>query len=99
MLSPPPFFFLERVNNWEFLKKNSAACIRGHRVKKCNHKDRPMIPLVKRGRQVSQCNHCRDLRQTNQSHVKCTCAIASSKFFYFLFWEEIISRSRKLTFN
>ncbi|GAA5811859.1 hypothetical protein MFLAVUS_005305 [Mucor flavus] len=56
----------------------SAACIRGHRVKKCNHKDRPMIPLVKRGRQVSQCNHCRDLRLTNQSHVKCTCAIAST---------------------
>ncbi|KAI9247102.1 hypothetical protein EDC94DRAFT_367727 [Helicostylum pulchrum] len=60
------------------VKHACGACIRGHRVKKCNHKDRPMIPLVKRGRQVSQCNHCRDLRQTNQSHVKCTCAIAST---------------------
>ncbi|KAI7894402.1 copper fist DNA binding domain-containing protein [Mucor mucedo] len=60
------------------VKHACAACIRGHRVKKCNHTDRPMIPLVKRGRQVSQCTHCRDLRQTNKSHVKCTCAIASS---------------------
>ncbi|KAI8097859.1 uncharacterized protein B0P05DRAFT_437550, partial [Gilbertella persicaria] len=50
-----------------------ASCIRGHRVKKCNHNDRDLIPIVKRGRQVTQCNHCRDLRKTNQSHVKCTC--------------------------
>ncbi|KAI8973780.1 hypothetical protein BDF20DRAFT_791876, partial [Mycotypha africana] len=50
------------------------SCIRGHRVKKCDHKDRPLIAIVKRGRQVSQCNHCRVLRKTNGSHVKCTCA-------------------------
>ncbi|KAK4519263.1 uncharacterized protein ATC70_009495 [Mucor velutinosus] len=55
-----------------------ASCIRGHRVKKCNHNDRQLVPIVKRGRQVSQCNHCRDLRKTNGTHVKCTCAIAST---------------------
>lgn len=49
-------------------------------MKKCNHHDRPLVSIVKRGRQISQCNHCRDLRKTNQSHVKCTCAIASGKF-------------------
>ncbi|CAO3632560.1 unnamed protein product [Mucor hiemalis] len=60
------------------VKHACASCIRGHRVKKCNHQDRELIPIVKRGRQVSQCNHCRDLRKTNHSHVKCTCAIAST---------------------
>ncbi|KAF1805140.1 copper fist DNA-binding transcription factor [Mucor lusitanicus] len=55
-----------------------ASCIRGHRVKKCNHNDRQLVPIVKRGRQISQCNHCRDLRKTNGTHVKCTCAIAST---------------------
>ncbi|KAI9347853.1 hypothetical protein BD770DRAFT_166641 [Pilaira anomala] len=60
------------------VKHACASCIRGHRVKKCNHKERPMVPLVKRGRQISQCTHCRDLRLTNRSHVKCTCAIAST---------------------
>lgn len=29
---------------------------------------------------MSQCNHCRDLRITNKSHVKCTCAIASGTY-------------------
>ncbi|GAN09123.1 copper-fist-domain-containing protein [Mucor ambiguus] len=57
---------------------HSASCIRGHRVKKCNHNDRQLVPIVKRGRQISQCNHCRDLRKTNGTHVKCTCAIAST---------------------
>ncbi|KAI9306112.1 hypothetical protein BJ944DRAFT_160482, partial [Cunninghamella echinulata] len=52
-------------------------CIRGHRVKKCQHFDRELIPVQKRGRQVSQCNHCRTLRNTSGSHVKCTCAIAT----------------------
>ncbi|KAI8644444.1 hypothetical protein BD408DRAFT_312393, partial [Parasitella parasitica] len=54
-------------------KNSSASCIRGHRVKKCKHNDRQLLPIVKRGRQVSQCNHCRDLRKTNGTHVKCTC--------------------------
>ncbi|CAO3592232.1 unnamed protein product [Absidia cylindrospora] len=49
---------------------------RGHCVKKCQHHDRQLSPLSKRGRQVTQCNHCRDL-QSSGSHVKCTCASAS----------------------
>ncbi|KAI7901311.1 copper fist DNA binding domain-containing protein [Cokeromyces recurvatus] len=61
------------INN---VKYACGSCIRGHRVKKCNHNDRKLIQIVKRGRQVSQCNHCRDLRKTNRTHVKCTCAIA-----------------------
>ncbi|KAL1935234.1 hypothetical protein VTP01DRAFT_4374 [Rhizomucor pusillus] len=53
-------------------------CIRGHRVKKCQHVDRPLVLVQKRGRQISQCNHCRHLRVTKRSHVKCTCAVAAS---------------------
>ncbi|KAI8394316.1 copper fist DNA binding domain-containing protein [Radiomyces spectabilis] len=60
------------------LKYACAACIRGHRVKSCQHHDRELVPLSKRGRQVSQCHHCRDLRAVNGTHVKCTCAIASA---------------------
>lgn len=56
----------------------SASCIRGHRVKKCNHSNRPLIRIQKRGRQVSQCTHCRDLRKSNKSHIKCTCATSST---------------------
>lgn len=62
-----------------FFKINSINCIRGHRVKKCQHFDRELVPVQKRGRQVSQCNHCRILRTTSGSHVKCTCAIATGK--------------------
>ncbi|KAI9253768.1 hypothetical protein BDA99DRAFT_443190 [Phascolomyces articulosus] len=57
----------------------SRSCIRGHRVKDCQHVDRELIPVQKRGRQVSQCNHCRHLRVTRKSHVKCTCAISTGE--------------------
>lgn len=63
-------------------KKKSSPCIRGHRVKKCQHKDRQLFPVLKRGRQISQCTHCRDLRKTKQSHVKCTCAVSSGKYIF-----------------
>ncbi|ORZ19469.1 copper fist DNA binding domain-domain-containing protein [Absidia repens] len=58
------------------VKYACLPCIRGHRVKKCQHHNRQLSPLSKRGRQVTQCNHCRDLRSSG-SHVKCTCASAS----------------------
>ncbi|KAI8136707.1 hypothetical protein BJV82DRAFT_476515, partial [Fennellomyces sp. T-0311] len=55
------------------------SCIRGHRVKSCQHDDRELIAVPKRGRQVSQCQHCRHLRVTKKSHVKCTCAVTPGK--------------------
>ncbi|KAI8327045.1 copper fist DNA binding domain-containing protein, partial [Choanephora cucurbitarum] len=54
-----------------------ASCIRGHRVKQCQHQDRPLMVLAKRGRQITQCSHCRDLRKSMNSHIKCTCATHS----------------------
>ncbi|GJN69363.1 hypothetical protein PLICBS_003411 [Purpureocillium lilacinum] len=50
------------------------ACIRGHRTASCQHKDRPLQLIKKKGRPVSQCNHCRSMRQSRSAHVKCECA-------------------------
>ncbi|KAJ6446857.1 copper fist DNA binding domain-containing protein [Purpureocillium lavendulum] len=50
------------------------ACIRGHRTANCQHKDRPLQLIKKKGRPVSQCNHCRSMRQARSAHVKCECA-------------------------
>ncbi|KAI7859269.1 copper fist DNA binding domain-containing protein [Circinella umbellata] len=60
------------------IKYACRSCIRGHRVKDCQHTERELIPVQKRGRQVSQCAHCRHLRVTRKSHVKCICAITKS---------------------
>ncbi|MCJ1436005.1 hypothetical protein MMC27_005383 [Xylographa pallens] len=49
------------------------ACVRGHRVSNCQHNDRPLIRINKKGRPVSQCPHCRGLRKSRASHVKCEC--------------------------
>ncbi|KAL9038597.1 MAG: hypothetical protein Q9214_005213 [Letrouitia sp. 1 TL-2023] len=49
------------------------ACVRGHRVSNCQHSDRPLIHINKKGRPVSQCPHCRGLRKARASHVKCEC--------------------------
>ncbi|KAL8907125.1 MAG: hypothetical protein Q9171_005992 [Xanthocarpia ochracea] len=49
------------------------ACVRGHRVSNCQHHDRPLTHINKKGRPVSQCPHCRGLRKARASHVKCEC--------------------------
>ena len=49
------------------------ACVRGHRVSNCNHFERPLTHINKKGRPVSQCPHCRGLRKARSSHVKCEC--------------------------
>ncbi|EPT01285.1 hypothetical protein FOMPIDRAFT_1161920, partial [Fomitopsis schrenkii] len=54
------------------------ACIKGHRASVCQHSDRQLFEIKRKGRPVSQCQHCRDLRKTKQVHVRCTCALRSS---------------------
>ncbi|KAL1998253.1 hypothetical protein VTN02DRAFT_6541 [Thermoascus thermophilus] len=49
------------------------ACVRGHRVSSCHHSDRPLTHINKKGRPVSQCAHCRGLRKSRTTHVKCEC--------------------------
>ncbi|KAF5323126.1 hypothetical protein D9611_009323 [Ephemerocybe angulata] len=49
------------------------TCIKGHRSSSCKHFDRPLFEIKKKGRPVTQCEHCRELRKTKQVHVKCIC--------------------------
>lgn len=49
------------------------TCIKGHRSSACKHIDRPLYEIKKKGRPVTQCEHCRELRKTKQVHVKCLC--------------------------
>ncbi|KAL7266785.1 hypothetical protein RUND412_010651 [Rhizina undulata] len=55
------------------VKMACEACIRGHRVSGCNHSDRKLLPIAKKGRPVSQCTHCRHMRKSRSAHVKCDC--------------------------
>ncbi|KAL1923848.1 uncharacterized protein VTP21DRAFT_8828 [Calcarisporiella thermophila] len=45
----------------------------GHRSSQCHHSDRPLYEIRKKGRPVSQCSQCRELRKTRHAHVKCLC--------------------------
>ncbi|EED85767.1 hypothetical protein POSPLDRAFT_47293, partial [Postia placenta Mad-698-R] len=49
------------------------SCIKGHRSSSCQHTDRPLYEIKKKGRPVSQCNKCRELRRTKRMHNKCNC--------------------------
>ncbi|KAF5377244.1 hypothetical protein D9615_006404 [Tricholomella constricta] len=51
----------------------SESCIKGHRSSSCHHTDRPLFEIKKKGRPVSQCQKCRELRQSKRVHSKCTC--------------------------
>ncbi|KAF8964818.1 hypothetical protein BDZ97DRAFT_1814652 [Flammula alnicola] len=53
------------------------TCIKGHRSSACKHTDRPLFEIKKKGRPVTQCEHCRELRKTKQVHVKCICETKS----------------------
>ncbi|KAJ6534486.1 copper fist DNA binding domain-containing protein, partial [Mycena vulgaris] len=50
-----------------------SACIKGHRSSQCSHSDRPLFNVPSRGRPVSQCPKCRELRKTKQLHSKYMC--------------------------
>ncbi|TFK91550.1 hypothetical protein K466DRAFT_515216 [Polyporus arcularius HHB13444] len=54
------------------------SCIKGHRSSSCQHADRPLFEVKKKGRPVSQCEKCRELRKTKRMHGKCNCASTSA---------------------
>lgn len=68
------FSFLTRTS----LILCSETCIKGHRSSSCRHTDRALFEIKKKGRPVTQCEHCRELRKTKQVHVKCVCETKSS---------------------
>ncbi|KAK6357687.1 hypothetical protein TWF718_001995 [Orbilia javanica] len=51
------------------------TCIRGHRAANCQHIERPLQPLGRKGRPVSQCHHCRSLRHSRSLHTRCKCEL------------------------
>jgi hypothetical protein len=51
----------------------SESCIKGHRSSSCHHSDRPLFEIKRKGRPVSQCDKCRELRQLKRVHTKCLC--------------------------
>ena len=55
-------------------KYSSESCIKGHRSSSCKHTSRPLFEIKKKGRPVSQCKTCRELRQSKKLHSKCICA-------------------------
>jgi hypothetical protein len=55
------------------------ACVRGHRVSNCQHTDRKLQHINKKGRPVTQCSHCRSMRKSRASHVKCDCGEKTHK--------------------
>ncbi|KAJ9082536.1 copper-binding transcription factor [Entomophthora muscae] len=55
-------------------KYSCASCIKGHRSTSCQHINRPLIPVKRKGRPITQCAHCRELRKTKKLHIKCICA-------------------------
>ena len=59
--------------NLSFSSHHSESCIKGHRSSSCHHTDRPLFEVKKKGRPVSQCSKCRELRQSKKLHSKCTC--------------------------
>ncbi|KAF1823591.1 copper-fist-domain-containing protein, partial [Dissoconium aciculare CBS 342.82] len=50
-----------------------SSCLKGHRVSGCNHTDRELTLVPKKGRPVTQCHHCRLERKKRSAHVKCDC--------------------------
>ncbi|ORZ16640.1 hypothetical protein BCR41DRAFT_305416, partial [Lobosporangium transversale] len=52
---------------------HSATCIKGHRSTTCNHDERPLHEVKKKGRPSTQCLHCKELRKAKQVSVRCLC--------------------------
>ncbi|CAB4401435.1 unnamed protein product [Rhizophagus irregularis] len=55
------------------VKYACATCIKGHRSTACQHSDRALFVIKRKGRPITQCSHCRELRKTQKIHVKCNC--------------------------
>ncbi|TRM64866.1 hypothetical protein BD626DRAFT_399539, partial [Schizophyllum amplum] len=51
----------------------SEPCIKGHRTTGCQHADRPLQEVRRKGRPTTQCGHCRELRKVKQVHIHCQC--------------------------
>ncbi|GAA6060848.1 hypothetical protein JCM10212_005266 [Sporobolomyces blumeae] len=56
----------------EGIKFSCTPCIKGHRQANCNHQDRELFEVKRRGRPITACDDCRAIRKENNSHKTCT---------------------------
>ncbi|CAO3655519.1 unnamed protein product [Mucor hiemalis] len=61
------------------IKYACQKCIQGHRSSRCDHTDRKLVIVRRKGRPISQCDECRKQRKTRQIHQKCVCTTLTSK--------------------
>ncbi|GAA5888372.1 hypothetical protein JCM16303_004884 [Sporobolomyces ruberrimus] len=61
----------------EGIKFSCQSCIKGHRQANCNHADRELFEVKKRGRPITACETCRSIRKENNSHKTCNHCIKS----------------------
>ena len=64
------------LDNNAQVKLACERCIKGHRTSTCTHLDGSkgrVLAIKKRGRPPSQCSHCRERREKDGRHIKCTC--------------------------
>ncbi|GAA5827861.1 hypothetical protein JCM11251_007708 [Rhodosporidiobolus azoricus] len=54
------------------IKFACEPCKKGHRQSHCNHTDRPLFEIGRRGRPVTACKECRAARKINNCHRTCT---------------------------
>nr|CAG8435305.1 12317_t:CDS:2 [Entrophospora candida] len=54
-------------------KTTKEQIIERHRSTSCQHRDRPLLEIKRKGRPITQCNNCRELRKTQNLHIKCNC--------------------------
>ncbi|ORE11825.1 hypothetical protein CU097_010723 [Rhizopus azygosporus] len=60
------------INN---IKYACEKCIQGHRSSRCDHRERKLVAVRKKGRPISQCDSCREKRKIKQIHQKCECLL------------------------
>lgn len=53
--------------------KMECACNLSSEPKTDPRIDRPLIRIEKKGRPITQCAHCRGLRESRTTHIKCEC--------------------------
>ncbi|KAF1796969.1 copper fist DNA-binding transcription factor [Mucor lusitanicus] len=64
------------------VKYACQKCIKGHRSSRCDHTERHLVIVKRKGRPISQCDECREQRLKRHIHQKCVCPKLSGKKKY-----------------
>ena len=61
------------------IKYACEPCIKGHRVASCDHSDRPLVEIKRKGRPSTACFHCKELRLVRNVNPSGSCKCYSKK--------------------